>query len=673
MDVYEASRVVFSRIQRLEPENVSKIMGYLLLQDNGDQEMIRLAFGPDALLQSLISTAKKDLGLIPSPCISTSLFNSGSQIGGINNNSCFNFTPVYWSERPATLPYLEDYSNYGMNSHSVSPLGFAPGVFHDYAGYPEMGIYRNKFPTDLHYANGVEGLNLNQSIVGDVSLKPCLFFARGYCKHGNNCRFLHGFSRPATPISPTESKNSDDSSFQSGSLERLEVELQELLRDKKLPVSIASLPQLYYDKFGKTLQAEGYLTESQRHGKTGYSLTKLLARLKNTVTLIDRPHGQHAVVLAEEAHKYLSYGNGIVDDLHGANSGARQIYLTFPAESTFTEEDVSNYFRNYGPVQDVRIPYQQKRMFGFVTFMYPETVKMILAKGNPHFVCRARVLVKPYREKTKVAERRNHERAELPKSFAVPSLDRKDYDHLQLGPRFFDNSDVMRKHMKDREQTWELERRLAELKLGNFQTQSANSSSVESFSCVPASHAVLQQEFSNGLADCRKVSKTSEDFKSLPTKDHFGYLLEVLENNQDAENHHENQEHDSYANILPESPFANLTDLNSGKSSPAPQKPGDLTVENNSSTSIPQESPVAAVTKELICSMCLGVGFDHKKMECSHVFCLNCEIQASRMFDKEQCPICSQWEGNQYFKLPENKDLHDFSGKNAMTTPSVVW
>ena len=27
------------------------------------------------------------------------------------------------------------------------------------------------------------------------------------------------------------------------------------------------------------------------------------------------------------------------------NHGARQIYLTFPADSTFTEEDVSSYFR----------------------------------------------------------------------------------------------------------------------------------------------------------------------------------------------------------------------------------------------------------------------------------------------------------------------------------------
>lgn len=56
-------------------------------------------------------------------------------------------------------------------------------------------------------------------------------------------------------------------------------------------------------------------------------------------------------------------------------------------------------------MQDVRIPYQQKRMFGFVTFVYPETVKQILAKGNPHFVCDSRVLVKPYKEKGKLPDK----------------------------------------------------------------------------------------------------------------------------------------------------------------------------------------------------------------------------------------------------------------------------
>lgn len=53
----------------------------------------------------------------------------------------------------------------------------------------------------------------------------------------------------------------------------------------------------------------------------------------------------------------------------------------------------------------MRIPYQQKRMFGFVTFVFAETVKQILTKGNPHFVCGARVLVKPYREKSRLIDR----------------------------------------------------------------------------------------------------------------------------------------------------------------------------------------------------------------------------------------------------------------------------
>jgi hypothetical protein len=46
-------------------------------------------------------------------------------------------------------------------------------------------------------------------------------------------------------------------------------------------------------------------------------------------------------------------------------------------------------------------------MFGFVTFVYPETVKIILAKGNPHFVCDSRVLVKPYKEKGKIPDKYN--------------------------------------------------------------------------------------------------------------------------------------------------------------------------------------------------------------------------------------------------------------------------
>lgn len=47
------------------------------------------------------------------------------------------------------------------------------------------------------------------------------------------------------------------------------------------------------------------------------------------------------MVLEEDAKKYFEGQNeGTL-----INGKSRQIYLTFPAESTFSEEDVSKYFR----------------------------------------------------------------------------------------------------------------------------------------------------------------------------------------------------------------------------------------------------------------------------------------------------------------------------------------
>ncbi|KAK1399750.1 hypothetical protein POM88_009613 [Heracleum sosnowskyi] len=125
------------------------------------------------------------------------------------------------------------------------------------------------------------------------------------------------------------------------------------------------------------------------------------------------------------------------------NPVSRQIYLTFPADSTFREEDVSNYFSIFGPVQDVRIPYQQKYMFGFVTFVYPDTVKLILAKGNPHFVCDARVLVKPYKEKGKVPdkfrEQQHMDRLEFAACGSPTGLDLRDPYDLHFEARMLQN------------------------------------------------------------------------------------------------------------------------------------------------------------------------------------------------------------------------------------------
>ncbi|KAM0063073.1 putative transcription factor C3H family [Helianthus debilis subsp. tardiflorus] len=360
MDFSESTKVVYDRVQKIEPENVSKIIGYLLLQDHGEREMIRLAFGPDNLIHALINKAKTHLKL-----------PSNTTVG-----------------QPSSPPQVNSLPDMPIDQmEPVNSPDFSSG--HYYSPEPALGPRANRRSPSLP----------------EFPFKVCHYFIKGFCRHGNNCRYLH-----PTPESFSQIFNSkmseDDNVFSPMSLEKLELELTELLKSRRgFPVSIASLPMIYYEKFGKTLQAEGYLTESQRHGKAGYSLTKLLARLKS-ICLIDRPHGQHAVVLADDMAKCMDH-IGDRNEHGGIVAGSRQIYLTFPAESTFSELDVYNYFNKFGPVRDVRIPCQQKRMFGFVTFVFADTVRHILNKGNPHFVSGARVLVKPYREKCKIDDRKH--------------------------------------------------------------------------------------------------------------------------------------------------------------------------------------------------------------------------------------------------------------------------
>ena len=60
-------------MRTLDPENGSKMMGLLLIQDNSDKELIRLAFGSEHLLHALVATtrapssASKPLGEITLP------------------------------------------------------------------------------------------------------------------------------------------------------------------------------------------------------------------------------------------------------------------------------------------------------------------------------------------------------------------------------------------------------------------------------------------------------------------------------------------------------------------------------------------------------------------------------------------------------------------------------
>ncbi|CAA0805826.1 Zinc finger CCCH domain-containing protein 55 [Striga hermonthica] len=368
--------------------------------------------------------------------------------------------------------------------------------------------------------------------------RPCMYFARGFCKNGGLCKFSHGEFGEAVEVgSPSKGFSGFD----------------ELLRIKALQ----------QQRFAAMAAARG-------HHPLGYSKCM---DLMNENPRFDR----------NEFFQMLA---------GGANSSSRQIYLTFPADSTFKEEDVSNYFSMFGPVQDVRIPYQQKRMFGFVTFVYAETVKLILAKGNPHFVCDSRVLVKPYKEKGKIPEKKHHQHLESGDYSACLSpsaLDSRDHMDLPFGSRMLFNAQEMilrRKLEQEAELQHAIElqgRRMMSLQLMDLKNSHNNNHFLPGIrgSGVPISsprqaRLFMNQNF-NHSSDEAKLEK-SEDFdgsqeavKSLPIETDHNLLREVTEslsNKQQQQQQCSNNDDSIYPerknsleHVLPDNLFASPTKL----------------------------------------------------------------------------------------------------------------
>ncbi|KAE8713709.1 RNA binding protein [Hibiscus syriacus] len=506
------TQIVYNKIKKIEPENALKVIGYILLQDHGAQEIAQLAICPDVVIQEVIHRIKVELQQLPLKSGSPPISPTMNSVPGSELVSQFTaFSPPV----PSGTQFLSLEDQMGsLNLRSDN------GFSHDYC-YCNVGVR--------------PGLRRHQNVL-DFPVKTCHYFNKGYCKYGSNCRHLHGQVSENFPQTYGQLDAAASCEDNIMSLEKLEIELVDILKTKKgEPVSIASLPLLYYEKYGKVLQADGYLTESQRHGKASYSLTKLLARLKNAIRVIDRPHGQHAVILAEDALKHMENRNDQNDPGPILNE-SRQIYLTFLAESTFSEDDISTYFSNYGQVEDVRIPCQQKRMFGFVTFVSADTVKMILAKGNPHYVFGARVLVKPYREKSKQADRKYQERIESPMYYSPHYMDEQ--PELHSISRGYATSRLFREQLiEDQDQIFQLQRR--------------RPSEMHS-----AQKPLAHQSFGYFM-DELKVSEEQLDFPLAE----FNYLLEALNTStaSDVKTKHletNNNDQESEGYNLPDSPFA---------------------------------------------------------------------------------------------------------------------
>ncbi|KAG6488529.1 hypothetical protein ZIOFF_049772 [Zingiber officinale] len=258
MDAYEATRVVLSRIQSLEPENAHRIMGLLLLQEHGEQEMIRLAFAPETMLHSVVLKALKELGFAPASAPGTPAGaasplllrqNSASRLLAVSSPSSWAPPPVFSRSNSGvggnglsasvdehqSSEELVSPSNLGLSPfygaaeliddfHLPDQLAFlgehgaAPNSNHLLSVAANAGGGSDAFNLDIECRSpsgngdgamfpgrigwGVNGYHHRRSssaadlCLGDPAAgfgwKPCLYFARGYCKNGSACRFLHG-------------------------------------------------------------------------------------------------------------------------------------------------------------------------------------------------------------------------------------------------------------------------------------------------------------------------------------------------------------------------------------------------------------------------------------------------------------------------------------------------
>lgn len=309
----------------MDPENASKIMGLLLLQDHGEKEMIRLAFVPESLLHSVIFKARNELGISlnspstpqsPSPFHSSNpvpisrqnsnssrLINSGmtlpSNLSIPNPNSASwatlselqnhddspsmnNSSPFYGnggvSNDSIDEFHLQDqlsFLNDGKNSdlfYSQSELSSSPSN----GGSVGNGVDPSFFPS---YGYGGGSVHRRSCSVNDAAClvsedpnsglgwKPCLYYARGYCKNGTSCRFLHG------GFGDGEGVPSMDGS--PNKIEMMDQCHEQLLRSKSLQQQrlaaasqlMATSPFPYSPKSMSLLLQQQQLSDSQRYNK----------------------------------------------------------------------------------------------------------------------------------------------------------------------------------------------------------------------------------------------------------------------------------------------------------------------------------------------------------------------------------------------------------------------
>ncbi|KAH7560658.1 hypothetical protein JRO89_XS10G0063600 [Xanthoceras sorbifolium] len=676
MDSYEATRMVFSRIQNLDPENASKIMGYLLIQDHGEKEMIRLAFGPENLIHSLIFKAKTHLGLLsssnntpstttpsstpisrPNPLsISSSsrISTNGGVVGFDITNPSTPSTNAPWSPHSPSNGFTSSlsYANIvngtsnATGSESLSSNATMSSSAFPYYGNNNSNNYGGDVVDDYHhlqdhlsflndskaddlfdprmelamspsggYGGGDAHLHRRSfSVPGGVCYgspddansglgwKQCLYFAKGFCKNGSSCKFLHGDS-------------ADNAAINIGSPNKLNEfeQCQELLRSKAAAAT----------------QQRKLAAASQFMGAVSFPYNKSAAA---ALMIGDELH-KFGRCRPERNHDFSAMGlGGSVN-----NPGSRQIYLTFPADSTFREEDVSNYFS--ARCEDT-IPAEEDVWVCY--FFVSGDSEADTGQREPPFRVRFACAREALQGEGKVPEKKQHqqqmERGEYSACSSPSGPDSREPFDFHLGARMFYNTQEMLLRRKleeqaDMQQAIELQgRRLINLQLLDLKNNNhhhhhhhhqqfhhgiSNGSPVPSptLSHTPSNKSLIfpldgmdgevpEENGGSPVADTKNAVPDADQKEMNPTCNHNNGNGNSS-NKEEKSNTEESDLHESLEHILPDNLFASpkkstgdhFTAFSTTSSAETDEKYlSSTTSSNNTTTLLPSNSTLSVAS-----------------------------------------------------------------------------
>nr|KAJ0222358.1 hypothetical protein LSAT_V11C200061710 [Lactuca sativa] len=400
MDTIEATKMVMSRIQNIDPENASKIMGYILIQDQGENEMIRLAFGPENLLASVIKQAKAFLDISsntsstpsspspfsnqrspriiipnngfhhmnPSPLSPHSPWSSSGSFhdrrsspraasyasvvnggGGGSSASFYNSyndgTEEYNNNNNSGLQVVTDQLSFLDNAKNgdfmdpiVSPGGRSDSILFPYpnsttdwsadggsCGDAQHHFHRRSCSVnDMFFGGGGGNDDLGNGLGG---WRPCMYYARGFCKNGTSCKFIHGNGGLGDEMCLGSSSPTAIVGSPTGNIDGIEdfLRIKAIQQQHRAAAMAAGGPHPF--PFNRCMN---FLNDSPRSPSSAAAAALMMGEDFHKFGRF-RPH----------SHDFTAMGLG------NSSSSSRQIYLTFPADSTFKEEDVSNYFRKH--------------------------------------------------------------------------------------------------------------------------------------------------------------------------------------------------------------------------------------------------------------------------------------------------------------------------------------